>query len=266
MKRFWDVLLWFPVLIFILIIALCLTGLFCSKNIIRDYGPLGTFLVALVAVWAGFLPDIRSHRNKPELNVRLLEHPPDSLKESVQYIVPKPPIVEIVQAKRYMFRLWVFNEGHARAEKVQVFADKLKKKSVDGKFVDVNEFLPMSLVWSNTGTTGQAKRGEAFLEGISPRMGQHCDIGHINEPDVRKDVPDEQHPNVPQDKTLLALDVQFRHSEMGYLLEPGSYELHLKISAASSPPVSRIVRITLSGGWDGTPEKMYRDHAKVGVV
>jgi hypothetical protein len=48
---------------------------------------------------------------------------------------------------------------------------------------------------------------EVFTAGISPGMGKHCNIGHLVDPQFRKEFGDDL-PNIPDNETILSLDVE----------------------------------------------------------
>jgi hypothetical protein len=219
-------------------------------------GGFATFLAVLVALFKeSFLRKFR----RPKLSVRIILSPPDSIKEIWRYRLPSQSPVK--ETTRYMFRLWVSNQGkYDRAEKVQVFAKKLEKLSADERtFVQVKEFLPMNLVWSNT--------RETFLEGISPHaMGKHCDLGHIMNPVALADLEEEQRTNVPQGRTIFALELEFRPLTKIHLLSPGTYRLHLIIAGVNALPVLKTLEIAITGNWYDDQETMLRDGVQIRIL
>ena len=56
---------------------------------------------------------------------------------------------------------------------------KLSKRHADNIFKEVESFLPMNFRWTH-GHHG-TNEPEIFAEGISPKMGKHCDLGRIVE-------------------------------------------------------------------------------------
>ncbi len=227
-------------------------------NVAQWAGAVTTFFAVLVALFKEAL--FRKWR-RAKLSVRILLEPPDSFLEPWIYPDPRDPQPSTKKTTRYIFRLWVSNEGkYDRAEKVQVFAKKLEKQLPDRKsFVPVNEFLPLNLLWSNALTPTN-------LEGISPySMGKHCDLGHIMNPSALVDMK-EDHPDVPPGKTLLALHLEFLHLSKPYLLPPGTYRLELIMAAANALPVTKTLEITITGEWYDTPDKMFRDGVRINVL
>ena len=193
------------------------------------------------------------HRAK--LEARILLEPPDSFKEIWKYkVVFSLGSIQEKQTNRYVFRLWVTNQGtFDRAENVQVFADRLEKLSADSKtYAPIAEFLPMNLVWSHTD-------GRTFLDAISANgMGRYCDLGHILNPAAYQDISDLEKPEGLSGKTVFMLDVEFKHFGKSYLLEPGAYRLHIIIVGQNALPVSKIVEISFTGDWYEDQDKMFR--------
>jgi len=218
-----------------------------------DWGTVAQWVLAvltLLAVVVALLKEeIVKLWRRPKLVATIKLSPPDSHKTYWRYIIPETPLVSRF-ADCYFLRLWVRNLGNVRAEKVQVFAEKLSKRIVDGTFIPVRDFMPMNLCWAHT--------NEIFAEGISPLMGRHCDLGHITFPGALVDLQ-EDHPDAPQESTILALNLEVKPNTKNHLVLPGTYRLVLKIAATNSPPVTKTLEITLTGTWYDDQEKMFSD-------
>jgi len=228
-------------------------------NVAQWVGAIATLCVVIVAL---FKEIFFRKRHRAKLAVRILLEPPDSFKEIWKYKVTFPLGTTLEkQTNRYVFRLWVTNQGSFdRAENVQVFADSLEKLSVDSKtYVPITEFLPMNLVWSNTA-------GRTFLEAISANgMGRHCDLGHILNPVAYQDI-DMEKPKVLSGKAVFMLDVEFKHYNKSYLLEPGTYRLHIIIVGQNALPESKTVEISFTGDWYEEQDKMFRDGLRINIL
>ena len=81
--------------------------------------------------------------------------------------------------------------------------------------------------------------------GISPKMGQHCNLGSIAHPSVPWRVPS----LVLGNETWIQLALQFQANATPHIWGKGSYRLKLNIVAANADPVSWIVEINISGTW-----------------
>jgi hypothetical protein len=114
----------------------------------------------------------------------------------------------------------------------------------------------MNLRWSHNqnATSGP----EIFAEGISPFMGKHCDLGHILDPKLRAAVG-QTTPGTTIDKNTLVLDLEVAPNTNSHLLSPGNYRLELKIAAANSRPVVKLVEIRLSEKWFDDEKLMLTD-------
>ena len=229
-------------------------------NVAQWFGAIATFCAVIVALSKEkFLR--KWHR--PKLAARILLAPPDSFREIWKYKVTfSMGTTQENETYRYVFRLWVTNQGtFDRAENVQVFADSLEKLSVDSKtYVPITEFLPMNLVWSNT-------NGKTFLEAISAHgMGKHCDLGHILNPDAYQGIDDIEKPKVLTGKAVFMLEVEFKHFNKTYLLEPGTYRLHIIIVGQNALPESKIVEISFTGDWYEDQDKMFRDGIRINIL
>ena len=144
----------------------------------------------------------------------------------------------------YYFRLWVENTGNQRAEKVQVFLSELSRRHADGSFVEEKSFLPMNLRWSHSQLSPLGS--EIFAEGISPRMGKHCDLGHIVDPS-RRVAFGVNLPNLSAGKTILELDLEVAPNTLTHFVPPGVYRLEMRLAAANAEPVTKIIEINHTG-------------------
>ncbi len=223
-------------------------------NVAQWTAAVATLLAVIVAL---FKEEFTSLWRRPKLAATIKLSPPDSTKTPVIITYPRhqePPKTK--EAISYYFRLWIKNDGKVRAEKVQVFAEKLRRKAADGTFLPVEGFMPMNLRWTHS--------GEIFTEGISPLMGKHCDLGHISHPadliDLQEDHPD------AWGKTVLALELEAKPLTKSHLVEPGKYKLTLKIAGSNCKPVTTTLEITLTGDWHDDAGKMFRDGIAIKVL
>ncbi len=219
-----------------------------------------TLLAVLVAL---FREEIVSWWRRPVLDVSVLLSPPHCHATILQYQVQRIAPTS-VQAQCYYFRLWVENRGRTRAERVQVFAAKLFRRVADGSFQEDKRFLPLNLRWAH----GQARDGrgpEIYAEGISPKMGKHCDIGHITDPNNRAELGEDLE-GVSSGKAIFALDLEVAPNTRSHLLAPGIYRLELRVAAGNSSPVTKVLEITVTGDWFADERKMFQDGIGLRVV
>jgi len=159
----------------------------------------------------------------------------------------------------YYLLLRVENTGKARAEQVEVFLSKIAKEDTGGNWVPVNSFLPQRLLWSFS-------QG-AHLPSLSPGMHSHCNLGHILPPWGRSHVQGENpnaldfwgKPVVPDDKTVLCLDVQFRSNNLSHFLIPGKYRLDLLLGSSQTKAVPFQITLDLSGKWFESEKDMFQE-------
>jgi hypothetical protein len=96
-------------------------------------------------------------------------------------------------------------------------------------------------------------------------MGKHCALGHIVDPQFRKDLGEDL-PSVPAEKTILALDLEFLPSSRSHLVPPGTYRLELRVAAANSTPVTRILELTTTGEWFQNEDQMFTNGLGITVI
>lgn len=214
-------------------------------------GATATFLAVLVAL---FKDEMLRWWRKPKLTVSVALAPPDCHKTSLYYDVSNSRVVG--SADCYYLRVWVANVGKTRAERVQVFASKLFRRRADASFKEVEAFLPMNLRWAH----GHRASGgpEIFAEGISPGMGKHCDLGHVVDPKLEKEVGEDL-PGIAADHAILALDLEVPPASLSHLIPPGVYRLELRVAAANSAPQPKAIELTITGKWFEDQAQMFSD-------
>jgi len=209
-------------------------------------GAVATFLAVLVAL---FKEEIQALWRRPSLAASIRLSTPDCHK--TEMTVTNTLTGQVLDSwPCYYFRVWVENSGNLRAEQVQMFLSRLLRKHADGSFKEEKQFLPMNLRWANS--------HEIFAEGISPKMGKHCDLGHIVHPSKATQAGNTL-PNVPADKVIMSLDLEVKPNTKSHLLAPGTYRLELRLAAANSTPVVLILELTLTGGWYDDESRMFAD-------
>jgi hypothetical protein len=97
-------------------------------------------------------------------------------------------------------------------------------------------------------------------------MGKHCDLGHILNPDAYQSINDMEKPKVLTGKAVFMLEVEFKHFNKTYLLEPGTYRLHIIIVGQNALPESKIVEISFTGDWYEDQDKMFRDGVRINIL
>jgi hypothetical protein len=220
-----------------------------------------TFLAVLVAL---FKDGFTRLSRRPRLDLSALLKPPHCQIMQVHFSGQRVGPT-LGQTNCCFLRLWVENKGKTRAEKVQVFAAKLLRSTVDGKYMEDSNFLPMNLIWSHGHVIGGNREIEVYADGISPRMGKHCDFGHVMDPNYRRDL-EEDIPGLAATSTVLALALEVSPSTLSHLLAPGTYRLELRVAAANSSPKTKILEFGLSGNWSDDPVRMFSDGISMRIL
>ena len=211
---------------------------------------VGTLIIAAVAV---FQETIRGWFYRPKFDVSVKSAPPDCV------AVPITGEDGIFLADSVYLRLWVENVGNATAKNVEVDARELRRARDDGAWERVAAFPPMNLKWANIHTI--------YFPTIAPKMGRHCDLAHIVDPQRRRfvlgDVPRVQ---MKEDATSLAFDLIAVPNHHGHIVGPGDYQLDVLVAAENARPLARTVSISLSGRWYPDEARMLRDGVGVNVA
>lgn len=192
---------------------------------------IGTLVLAAVAV---FQESIRRWFYRPKFHVSIKTEPPDCI--SIPFFTANGTFV----ANSVYLRLWVENSGNATARNVEIFANDSRRKRADGSWEKVTTFPPMNLKWANI--------GQIYFPSIAPKMGKHCDIGHIVDPTSRhllnEDSPKLQ---LTREQTSLAFDLMVSPNNKSHIIGPGKYELDILVAAENARPVKFTISIFLSG-------------------
>lgn len=223
------------------------------------FSAAATFLAVLVAL---FKNEITQWWRRPKLSARIKLSPPYCSKTQLDYVAHKNGRT-VGRADCYYLRIWIENLGKTRAQQVQVYASKLWKRTADGSFGVVDSFLPMNLKWAHG--PSPPKGPEIFADGISPRMGKHCDLGHLVDPSHRVNVGHDLD-GVAKDQTLLALDLEVEPNTLTHLIAPGEYRLQLRIAGGNCLPITRTIELTLTGRWFADQGRMFTDGLGIKVV
>lgn len=218
-----------------------------------------TLMAVLVAL---FKNELVGWWRRPKLELSAGLVPPHCHIMPIHYQVQRVAPT-FIQSKCCYLRLWIANTGKTRAEKVQVFASKVLKKDADGEFREESNFIPVNLLWSHRQTVVGGQ--EVYAEGISPKMGKHCDFGHIYDPICRKDFGEDL-PELSPTSTIFALALEVCPSTLTHLLVPGTYRIELHIAATNSSPIIKMLEFTVTGNWFDDLQKMVRDGIGLRII
>ena len=134
----------------------------------------------------------------------------------------------------------------ASAQKRSRFFLRRAWKEQAGSFVELPDFTPMNLRWSN----GDYQKPTISTDGISPGMGRYCDFGAISDP-VHPALP-------PSNKTRLSLQFQFLRPTTDWL-PPGKYKFEILLAGSNCEPVGWFVELHLTGAWSEDEEEMFKN-------
>jgi hypothetical protein len=115
----------------------------------------------------------------------------------------------------------------------------------------------MNLTW--------APAGEIFAPGISPTMGRHCRLGHLIDPQARKEVGDELE-GVRDEHAILSLDLEVKLAIKSHLIPPGTYKFQLKIAASNCAVVTKTLKLRITGSWFPEERRMFKDGLAVEII
>ena len=99
----------------------------------------------------------------------------------------------------YWFRAEVSNDGNVEARDVQVYLAELSHKNAANKYVRVENFSPMRIVWSHYHTL--------TLDVLLPGMPWFCDFLHVSDP-RKKALSGEHSPEAEGSDPVLALGLE----------------------------------------------------------
>jgi hypothetical protein len=213
---------------------------------------IGTLGLAIVAV---FQDSIRSLVYHPTLEASIETRAPHC--NAVPLSVP---IGEPVDC--YYLRIWISNTGNATAKNAEVYAKALLTLRADRTWEPVGEFPPMNLKWSDINTV--------YWPNLVPKMGKHCDLGHIIDPAHR------HHPALQRDvnprlqltdqQASLAFDLITAPNHKGHVIGPGEYRLQILIAAENARPIEQTISISLTGRWDTDEARMLRNEVGISIT
>ncbi len=208
------------------------------------FGAAGTIAAVAVAL---FKDEILAWGRRPRFNVTCSKEIPWTVRTLT--IVKDDQGAILWTGHCYWVRIKIENTGRARAEKVEVSAQKLAKRGPDNKFTELPTILPLDLKWSNIGIP--------ILDGISPKMSRFCDIVSLCHPAN----PYQRRPaNTPAKTTIGQLQLEVDPiTDEAHLMPTGTYQLTLRIAAANAEPVDKILEFTHTGAWLQNDNDMRRD-------
>ena len=194
---------------------------------------IGTVLAVIVAL---FKEMIMSKLKKPILIMRLLNKFPDCHKTYFTNDKGED------KSEGYYYRLWIENIGNEKALDVEVYASKLfKKGSANDQFIEVENFVPMNLLWSYT--------KKISINSLLPKMGKHCDFFFVLK--SRRKIEFRTEFGVPIGKDLI--------NDLSNVRDTGEYMIEVNIFTSNSKSSSKKIYINHTGDWYDSVDKMCLD-------
>jgi hypothetical protein len=195
--------------------------------------------VALLLGLAGIFQDsIKRKLWKPELEVEFRLNPPDSNKT--------PYASGEVAYNTYQLRARVKNTGNYQLEDVEAMAIELYKKEPNGQFKNVEDFLPLNLVWTHS----QGK--EITKPKIQPKMFKFLDFGHVSQV---KDLRISAIGNI-----RLELDGEVKPNTGSHLIPPGEHRIKLVFAANNLSPINKIYSLIIADKWTEDQKEMLENN------
>jgi hypothetical protein len=157
---------------------------------------------------------------------------------------------------RYFLRLWIRNDGSARAKDVEVFLLRGLKERKNDVFEEMVGFAPMNLRWSY----GDYSKPTIYVSGISPRMGRYCDFVAVSDPvhpDLRG-LPD-------ADRTRIAIQNEFFGPAANWP-GPGRFKFEVLVAASNRRPATYVIDFRLTGFWSENEAEMFQSGFVVSVA
>jgi hypothetical protein len=164
-------------------------------------------------------------------------------------------------------RVLVWNDGNATARNVEVSAEALTRQRADRTWETVVTFPPMNLVWAHLPPSRPGLAGEMYFPSISPKVGKHCDVAHIIDPQRRADFG-EYNPalSLAPQQVSLAFNLIVRPNNYGHIVEPGTYRLDVRVAAENARPEPRVIEINVPGPWYQDEARMLRGGVGIRVL
>lgn len=188
---------------------------------------VATLLSVIVAlVVALFKPawDRRLHRPALAFEFRT-DEPHSHLTFFVGERVDANRVRHRIRVPVYYFRIFVENNGPARAEDVELVVFAVYQHAQRG-WSRLPSFPLMSLRWANL--------GKSVLDGLSPRMMKHCDFFHVK---------------ATSNAAELFVETEAYPTNQTNVLGPGRYLFGLRLAAANFAPSERWYEVSFPGHW-----------------
>jgi hypothetical protein len=217
----------------------------------------GTIALAIIAA---FQDRIRSIFWSPSLDCEIELSPPDCHRT-----VSRGGSTEFYS---FYYRFKVWNKGKVSAKNVEVLINDILKRH-GTSFKRVEAFSPDNLKWSTLfDIVGGSIVYRRYCDYISPGTYKHCNLGHVHDPNFRTSIPGENNPNllVRKDETIFCFDVHFRSNILYYLVEPGEYQIQIKVGCENAKTITKKYLVKISGKWFEDENRMLNEGVSVETI
>jgi hypothetical protein len=225
------------------------------SSLAQWFAAVGTILAVIVALFKDW---IRATWNRPLLNAVCENRSPWTIKTRVHVLSSSQQI--LWEGDCYWVRIEVKNSGKSRAEKVQVYASRLEKLSLDDKFEEIESFIPLNMKWSNSPPNAPV----ITLDGISPTMSAFCDAVSLSDPANPTETV--RPPGAKDGETLGYLQLEVAPNSGSHILAKGKYMVTLLIAAANVTPIKKTLIFKHTGAWTFDEDTMRRDYLTVSLL
>lgn len=219
-----------------------------------------TIVTLLAIIVALFKDQIISLFFHPNLIAKIELASPDCVQTPINFFDNSGRIVRSEDS--YYFRLWIENTGRIKAENVQVYFSELLQKHLDGHYKRVKQFQPMNIKWSNS----PIGRQDIFALEISPFMGRHCDLCHIRDPETLTGIVMRDNLGVNDEIALVEFDLEVIPATLSNIIEPGEYQIKLKLAASNKRPKEVVLKLNFNGNWYLDESEMFSKGISIEII
>jgi len=163
-------------------------------------------------------------------------------------------------ALAHYLRLRVINRSRWKAARnVEIVLERVSKKGgASGQYVQGGGVFGINLEWSNF-------PGMPLMPQIGAETSRTVDLGHVVRPSDRaalaagNDPGVEDKPGADPQKTILKLGTVVSPYTRNHMLEPGEWEIELRLSGTNVKSRKVTVRAKVDGTWSNDPASFAQD-------
>jgi len=227
--------------------------------IITLFLTLATISLALVAA---FQDIIRGWLTKPKLDIEIEVKPQDCHRATALMLAEGNRVIG--QCYQYYFRYKIWNNGNVSAKNVEVII----KDIMDAKGNFIEQSLD-NLLWSNLEMSEPGKYiFKIYCEYISPDTYQYCNLGHVTQPNKRKEIPSEYNNALFADdnESIFSFSVYWKTPDLRYLIAKGKYSFEIIAGCENGKTVTKKYEMEITGFWSEDEEDMLKNGFRIKEV